>query len=139
MAALRQAIHHRQPQPGLVHHSDQGSQYASHDYVRELAKIGAIPSMSGPGRPWENARCESFLRTLKKEEIDARAYATLEELEQQIEEFIETVYNVVRLHSPLRYCSPVEFEQIEAPATPWHPAAMEFPARREVAAVGPEA
>ena len=93
LAALERAIHNRQPQPGLVHHSDRGSQYASNDYVKRLESIGAVLSMSRPGRPWENGQCESFLKTLKQEEIDARPYHTMEELEQHLAEFIEQVYN----------------------------------------------
>jgi len=84
LAALENAIRNRQPRTGLVHHSDRGSQYASNDYVKRLESIGAVPSMSRPGRPWENGRCESFLKTLKQEEIDARAYHTMEELEQHV-------------------------------------------------------
>src|SRR6266851_5665801 len=91
----------RQPRAGLVHHSDRGSQYASNDYVKRLESIGAVLSMSRPGRPWENGRCESFLKTLKQEEIDARPYHTMEELEQHVTECIEQIYNRVRLHSAL--------------------------------------
>ncbi len=71
LAALDQAIEIRKPNPGLVHHSDAGSQYASRDYVKRLQAAGATLSMSRPGRPWENGRCESFIKTLKKEQIDA--------------------------------------------------------------------
>ena len=110
MAALEKAIHTRQPKPGLVHHSDRGSQYASNDYVKRLESMGAVLSMSRAGRPWENGQCESFLKTLKQEEIDARPYHTMEELEQHVGEFIEQTYNRVRLHSALGYVSPEEFE-----------------------------
>jgi putative transposase len=110
LLALNRAIEARQPGPGLVHHSDRGSQYASADYVSRLEEQGMMISMSRPGKPWENARCESFLRTLKREEIDARPYNSLEELEQNVEQFIEEHYNCRRLHSALGYCSPEEFE-----------------------------
>jgi putative transposase len=80
LAALEKAIRGRQPQPGLVHHSDRGTQYASNAYVQRLESIGAVLSMSRPGRPWENGQWESFLKTLKLEEIDARPYRTMEEL-----------------------------------------------------------
>jgi putative transposase len=72
LAALEKALASRQPQPGLVHHSDRGAQYASAEYVNRLEACGAVLSMSRPGRPWENSRCESFIKTLKYEELDAR-------------------------------------------------------------------
>jgi len=131
LAALEQAIQARQPYPGLVHHSDGGSQYASTDYVKKLENIEASLSMSRPARPWENGRCESFIWTLKKEEINARAYTTLEDLSRHIDEFIQTYYNPLRLHSALHYCSPLEFERIDTPPQPWRPAALEFIARQE--------
>jgi len=135
LAALERAIHSRQPSPGLVHHSDRGSQYASNDYVKRLESIGAVLSMSRPGRPWENGQCESFLKTLKQEELDARPYHTMEELEQNIEEFIEQVYNRVRLHSALGYRSPAEFEQQQAlrkAEVSWLPAALSFRRHQEI-------
>lgn len=111
LTALERALVLRQPAPGLVHHSDRGTQYASSEYVGRLEQYGIISSMSRPARPWENARCESFIKTLKQEELDGRAYRTLEELERNLEDFIEKVYNRVRLHSALGYRPPVEFEQ----------------------------
>lgn len=114
LAALENAIRSRQPSPGLIHHSDRGTQYASNDYVKRPENIGAVLSMSRPARPWENGQCESFLKTLKREEINARPYRTMEELEQHLEEFIEQLYNQVRLHSALGYRSPAEFEQQQA-------------------------
>ena len=135
LAALESAIQGRQPKPGLVHHSDRGSQYASNDYVKRLESIGAVLSMSRPGRPWENGRCESFLKTLKQEEIDARPYRTMEELEQHLAEFIEQIYNGVRLHSALGYLSPEEFEKRPAqrePVPAWLPACMSFRRHAEV-------
>jgi transposase InsO family protein len=111
LAVLNQAIEQRKPGPNLVHHSDQGAVYASKEYVARLESIGGMMSMSRAGRPWENGVCESFIRTLKKEEVDARPYATLEELEQHLEEFIRHVYNRRRLHSALGYVSPEQFEE----------------------------
>jgi transposase InsO family protein len=132
--ALEKAIMSRQPRAGFVHHSDQGSQYASAEYVERLLAAGAILSMSRPGRPWENGRCESFLKTLKQEELDARTFATMEEVATGVEEFIDQVYNPVRLHSALAYQSPVEFEQqkVLENAKAWMPAKMSFPRHREI-------
>jgi len=133
LAALEKAIASRQPQPGLVHHSDRGSQYASAAYVQRLAAIGAELSMSRAGRPWENGKCESFMATLKREEIDARPYRNLEELQQHIEEFIEQIYNRVRLHSALGYLSPEEFERRQAQQNqPWRPATLKLRLHEEV-------
>jgi putative transposase len=111
LEALEQAIEDRQPPPGLVHHSDRGFQYAAAGYVRTLEKHQMIPSMSRPANPYDNASCESFFKTLKREEIYANAYRDLEELRAHIEEFIERYYNPFRLHSALGYQSPEEFEQ----------------------------
>jgi putative transposase len=113
----------------LVHHSDRGTQYASQGYVQRRERIGAVLSMSRPGRPWENGQCESFLKTLKREEIDARAYGTLQELEGHIAEFIEQTYNKVRLHSALGYWSPEEFEARQVRpgvVSSWWPAGLRF-------------
>jgi putative transposase len=114
LAALERAIAARAPGPGLVHHSDRGTQYASNNYVRRLEECKITISMSRPARPWENARCERFMRTLKEEEIDCREYGTLAELERNLEDFIERFYNRVRLHAALGYHSPVEFERQQA-------------------------
>jgi putative transposase len=84
LEALEKAIADRQPKPGLVHHSDRGVQYACQSYVDRLESCGAVLSMSRPGRPWENGRCESFIKTLKHEELDARQYRTLEELRDHV-------------------------------------------------------
>jgi len=111
IAALQKAITERQPPPGLVHHSDRGVQYASGDYVRILSKHQMIPSMSRPANPYDNASCESFLNTLKREEIYANEYRDLEHLRANIQEFIEQYYNRCRLHSALGYRPPEEFEQ----------------------------
>jgi transposase InsO family protein len=110
LAALKQAIQSRQPKPGLVHHNDQGVQYASRDYVEELRAHGIIPSMSRPGNPYDNAFCESFMKTLKKEEIYCTKYQDIEDLTQHAEEFIDQYYNRQRLHSALGYRSPADFE-----------------------------
>jgi putative transposase len=125
--ALEEAIAERQPAPGLVHHSDRGLQYASWDYVALLQKHQIIPSMSRPANPYDNASCESFIKTLKQEEIYARRYETLEQLRSHIEEFIEQYYNRIRLHSALGYRPPEEFEQ--------HAASSPARVQGEVAAV----
>jgi putative transposase len=111
VAALNQAIAERQPLPSLVHHSDCGVQYACAEYVAVLKKHGMIPSMSRPANPYDNASCESFIKTLKREEIYARRYDNLEHLRANIEEFIEEYSNRQRLHSALGYRSPEEFEK----------------------------
>jgi hypothetical protein len=111
IAALDQAIAERQPPPGLVHHSDRGVQYASGEYVRVLRKQQMIPSMSRPANPYDNASCESFMKTLKREEIYANDYRDLEHLLGNVEAFIEQYYNRCRLHSALGYRTPEEFER----------------------------
>jgi transposase InsO family protein len=111
IAALEQAIVQRQPRPGLVHHSDRGVQYASGDYVKILRKNQMIPSMSRPANPYDNASCESFMKTLKREEIYANDYRDLDHLLGNIEAFIEQYYNRCRLHSALGYRPPEEFER----------------------------
>jgi putative transposase len=110
-AALEQAIAARRPLPGLVHHSDRGLQYASNEYVQVLQEHKIIPSMSRPANPYDNASCESFMKTLKHEEIYANNYLDLEHLRRNIEAFIEDYYNRCRLHSALGYQPPEEFEQ----------------------------
>ena len=111
VGALEQAIERRQPKPGLVHHSDRGLQYARGEYIALLEKYHMIPSMSRPANPYDNASCESFIKTLKREEIYAHKYENLEHLRTNIEEFIDEYYNRQRLHSALAYCSPEEFER----------------------------
>ena len=110
LLALERAIALRQPAPGLVHHSDRGIQYASEQYTRMLHSHGILPSMSRPGNPYDNAFCESFIKTLKREEIYAHKYRYIDELEAHLEEFIERYYNRLRLHSALGYKTPEEFE-----------------------------
>jgi putative transposase len=111
IAALEQAIAKRQPPPGLIHHSDRGVQYASGEYVAILDRHRMIPSMSRPANPYDNASCESFIKTLKREEIRPNWYRNLEHLRANIEIFIEQYYNQQRLHSALGYRSPEEFER----------------------------
>ena len=111
ISALGQAIARRQPPPGLVHHSDRGVQYASAEYVKLLLEHHMIPSMSRPANPYDNASCESFMKTLKREEIYANDYETLEHLATNIERFIDEYYNRYRLHSALGYRPPDEFER----------------------------
>jgi transposase InsO family protein len=110
VTALRQAIARRQPAPGVVHHSDQGIQYACADYVEELKTHGMVPSMSRPANPYDNAVCESFIKTLKQEEIYCNQYRDFEDLSTHLEDFIENYYNRLRLHSALGYRTPEEFE-----------------------------
>lgn len=118
LAALGNALAERQPAAGLVHHSDRGIQYASSDYVKLLEKHGALPSMSRPANPYDNATCESFIKTLKHEEIRYLQVEDLETLRSHLQEFMETYYNRRRLHSALDYCSPEQFEQQQAASTP---------------------
>lgn len=94
----------------LIHHSDQGVQYASSEYVIRLEEAGARISMASVGNPYESAKAESFFRTLKREEVYLKAYKDFEEAYQNIAQFIEEVYNQKRLHSSLGYLPPVEFE-----------------------------
>lgn len=116
--ALQQALAARQPAPGLIHHSDRGAQYASSEYVDLLLGRGLIPSMSRPGTPYDNAKCESFIKTLKQEEIYANAYRDLEDLRTHLTDFIDGYYNRVRLHSALAYCTPETYEQASARLRP---------------------
>ena len=111
VAALERAVADRQTHAGLVHHSDRGVQYASPEYVAALDKYGIVASMSRPANPYDNASCESFMKTLKREEIYTNRYSDLEQLRTHIEEFIAEYYNRQRLHSALGYRSPEEFEQ----------------------------
>jgi putative transposase len=129
--ALQQAIAARRPLPGLVHHSDRGVQYASAEYVAILTQHGMVPSMSRPANPYDNASCESFFKTLKREEIYATEYGDLNDLREHIEEFIERYYNQKRLHSALGYCSPAEFEQKHDGVEAADSATVRFFARNE--------
>jgi transposase InsO family protein len=111
LAALHMALEQRKPTAGLVHHSDRGSQYASNDYTNLLKDRGVKISMSRKGNPWDNAACESFMKTLKYEEVLRNEYSGLSEARRSIARFLEQVYNEKRLHSALGYCPPAEFER----------------------------
>ena len=117
LLALQRAISLRQPAAGLVHHSDRGVQYASAQYTALLETHGILPSMSRPGNPYDNAFCESFMKTLKREQISTNKYHYIDELNAHLEQFIEHYYNRLRLHSALGYKSPEEFEAGSAPQT----------------------
>lgn len=110
LAALNGALRSRKPRPGLIHHSDRGSPYASADYRRTLEAQGIVASMSRKGDCWDNAVAESFFATLKTELTEERRYATREAATAQIAEYITTFYNRRRRHSYLGYVSPIEFE-----------------------------
>jgi putative transposase len=108
--ALRMALRGRTVMPGLVHHSDRGVQYASHEYTQMLKEYAIEISMSRKANPWDNAACESFMKTLKYEEVYRTEYCNLTHARASIGEFLEKVYNQKRLHSALSYRSPVAFE-----------------------------
>lgn len=131
LAALDRAIAQRKPAPGLVHHSDRGVQYASEEYVTRLCDHGIVASMSRLGNPYDNAKCESFMKTLKQEEIYTRRYRDQADLEAHMEQFLEQYYNRQRLHSALGYRSPEAFENLLR--TPLLPAArLSFPRHEEI-------
>jgi len=110
LQALRMAIYRRQPQRSIIHHSDQGVQYASGDYTEKLRNHHFKISMSRKGNPFDNAKAESFIKTLKQEEVCLWEYSTLEDVQKRIPYFIDAVYNQKRLHSSLGYMPPDEFE-----------------------------
>ena len=110
VTALRMALVERQPSAGLVHHSDRGVQYASHVYTELLRQHHATISMSRKGNPYDNAACESFMKTLKYEEVYRNEYGDFRDAHASIGEFLERVYNQKRLHSALGYLPPAEFE-----------------------------
>jgi putative transposase len=111
MAALDQALILRKPPRGsLIHHSDRGVQYASIAYRQRLSEHDVIISMSRPGNPFDNAKAESFMKTLKTEELNARSFKTIDDARTRIDDFIANIYNTERLHSALGYLSPLEFE-----------------------------
>ncbi len=113
LAALRMALERRQSPRGFIHHSDRGVQYASGEYIEVLESARARISMSGKGNPYDNAKAESFFKTLKTEEVYLKEYRTIEDADANIGRFIEDVYNRKRLHSSLGYLPPVEFEAAE--------------------------
>jgi transposase InsO family protein len=111
LEALRMALRQRRPRPGLVHHSDRGVQYAAQDYRAQLQQHGIRISMSRRGNVYDNAMAESFMKTLKYEEVYRTEYRNLEEAQVSIKEFLEKIYNQKRLHSALGYRPPREFER----------------------------
>ena len=132
LLALSRAITLRQPPAGLVHHSDRGIQYVSEQYTRMLHDHGILPSMSRPGNPYDNAFCESFIKTLKREQIYAHKYQYIDELNTHLEEFIERYYNRLRLHSALGYKTPEEFEAACSTQTSSTGPTMSFPRHGEI-------
>lgn len=117
IAALTMAFDRRQPSAGLTHHSDRGVQYASNDYTGLLKQHGVCISMSRKGNPYDNAMCESFMKTLKYEEVYRQEYRDIADARASIQRFLEKIYNGKRLHSALGYLPPVEFERSQSATT----------------------
>jgi transposase InsO family protein len=112
--ALKMAIERRRPEPGCIHHSDHGVQYACNDYVDVLKEHKLVSSMAKQGNPYENANAESFFKTFKYEEVHLNDYRTIDDVIERVPYFIEQVYNARRLHSSLGYVPPNEFEALQA-------------------------
>jgi transposase InsO family protein len=110
LTALEKALAVRRPEPGWIHHSDRGTQYASKEYVERLKETGARISMAGKGNPYENAQAESFFKTLKREEVNLQRYEDIHEAKAAVSRYIDEIYNPLRLHSAIGYLSPVEYE-----------------------------
>ena len=110
LGALEEALATREVKPGLIHHSDRGVHYASHASVERLMSVGIQISMSAKGNAYDNAKAESFFKTLKQEEVYLKQYQTFEEAQRNSGQFLDDVYNTKRLHSSLGYLPPVEFE-----------------------------
>lgn len=117
LAALDHAPAARRPEPGLIHHSGRGVPYASAAYVARLTDVGAAISMAAIGNPYENAKAESFFKTLKREEVPLNHYRTLHDAEADLGRFIAEVYNAKRLHASLGYRPPIECEELHAATT----------------------
>lgn len=132
IAALKHAIASRSPPAGLVHHSDRGIQYASMDYGKVLDQHKIVASMSRLANPWDNAKCESFMKTLKQEEIHANEYRDLDHLRTNLGDFIDRYYNTQRLHSALGYRSPEGFEQSIGPVANPEGATVSFLRHEEI-------
>jgi putative transposase len=110
LAALETAVASRRPAPGLIHHSDRGSQYAAKEYRDRLEVLGMKGSMGRKGNPYDNAYAESFFKTLKHEEVYAYEYETMDDVIERLPHFIDRIYNRRRLHSALGYLPPEEYE-----------------------------
>jgi len=110
LAALEAAVRSRDPQPGLIHHSDRGGQYAALSYREHLREHGIVGSMSRKGNPYDNAHAESFMKTLKHEEVLAFEYETMGDVHERLPVFIEEIYNRRRIHSSIGYLTPEEYE-----------------------------